>query len=237
VNTGLWIKDETPRKTWYEIIVEENNFLREVLLKEKPRDILEIGCGAGRVIRFALELEKREGPKTGWRLTSLEAYEQNRDICLTLKDQFRTESRVAIHRGLVGKNSKTDRFNPIWNEHKDRFDMVLAVSNLVGWQENEKEWITELLKAGKSLFFTIYKKGYELERARMYQASGDIITFREDGNIELIVDAFQDEKQVTKAYNEAEIERIINCVASEVPLKKIERFDGKYMVGYLLKKE
>ena len=239
VKEKKWEEDKTPKRTWFEIVAEENGFLRDILLTEKPRNILEIGCGAGRVIRFALELEKCEGsnPNIRWHLSSVEGYEQNTDICLILKDYFRGDSRVIIHRGLVGKDAKSGRFHHIKEEHRDRFDMVLAVSNLVGWQDNEEEWIREVLKAGESLFFTVYKKGHELERARMYQAAGDIITFREDGNIELIVDAFQDEKHVTKAYNPDEIEAIIRSVASKEPLQKPERFDGKYMFGYLLKKK
>jgi len=240
VNKNLWERDRTPKRAWYEIVAEENNLLRHILLKEAPRDILEIGCGAGRVIRLALELEKSEGSKIGWRLSSAEAYEQNKEICLILKDHFRGENRVTIHPALVGRDAKTGRFFGIKEGHRNRFDMVLAVSNLVGWQEDEKEWIQEVLKAGKSLFFTAYKKGpeLELERARMYQAAGDIITFREDGNIELLVDAFQNEKHVTKGYNKDEIEEKIKSVASEVPLQKPEVFDkGKYMVGYLLTKK
>lgn len=236
-NSADWEKDRTPKRVWYEIIREENDLVRQVLLSKKPRDILEIGCGAGRMINLALDLEKKEGERLGWEIGNIEAYEQNNVIRNLLARKFRHDRRVIIHKGLVGRNGQTKRFYHILPEHEDQFDLVLAVSNLVGWQCDEEEWIKEVLRAGSSLFFTVYKKGWELERVRMYQASGDVVVKCTNGDIEMLVDAFENQRHRTKAYDKDEIERKVDGLASDVPLKPYSYYEGRYLHGFLLTKK
>jgi len=238
VDDGSWRNERTPRKTWYEVVYNENERLREELIGKRPREILEIGCGPGRVINQILKV-RSEIRQT----VTVVGYEQNTEICDDARDRFaHLGQQVDIQHYFVGED-KEGNWTPIKKGHERRFNMVLALSNIVGWQKNEERWIKEVLRAldyGGTFFFTVYRKGYELERARMYKASGDILKLKngKNGDIMLVVDAFQGEEHVTGSYDKNEIEEILTKVVSSGSEFQAEPiFEvGRYMWGCLISK-
>jgi len=51
------------------------------------------------------------------------------------------------------------------------FDLCINAMNIVGWQgKNDKEWLREMLRCTKCVFFTVFKDGYEDLRIKMYGA-------------------------------------------------------------------
>jgi len=180
IENNLWQNEKTALKTWYEIVYYEQqaltNFLTQLDLKSPS--ILELGTGPGRVINLIFKLlrsGKIRKPK------QIVGYEQNSEIAGYCTDSFRgSDPPVTIHTHFVGFHE--GRFMSIRPTDRNTFDLIIAVSNLVGWQDdNEVEWITHVIQDGLKvdgiLYCTVYKKGCELERARMYKASGDIIEF------------------------------------------------------------
>lgn len=233
--------------TWFEIYRNEHEALSALLpeLEPKPQNILEIGCGPGRVINLVLELASKGEMDNLYRIVG---YEQNREIANYCTDAFEQYRNVKIYSHFVGFG-KDGRFSGIRSPDRKSFDLIVTISNLVGWQDNrEVEWLTNVirdgLQPGGRLLFTVYRRGFELERARMYKASGDRIKLNsvddsKKADIVIIVDAFESEEHKSKAYSSDEVETILAQVKSNLSSNNIKidcvEFDvGKYMWGKLV---
>ena len=247
VKGGQWESEEFPLRTWFEIVHNEHKALSDLLpkLQPPPRNILEIGCGPGRVINLILELFSNGKIL---KPTKIVGYDQNTEIASYCTDTFAQYQNVTIHSHLVGFG-RDCRFSPIRGPDRNSFDLIVAISNLVGWQDDrEVEWLTNVIKDGLTpggkLFFTVYRRGFELERARMYKASGDIIKLNnaedsKQSDIVIVVDAFGGEEHKSKAYNSDELKTILAEVKSELSNTNIEidydKLDvGEYMWGILI---
>lgn len=242
VNSGQWINEQSALRTWFEIVHDEHERLTEVLVDTQARDVLEIGCGPGRVPNLIMRLVSEEKITRPSRIV---AYEQNPEISnYCRRNLARYAPLVTVQTHFVGFESD-GQYSGLLAGDKD-FDLIVAVSNLVGWQgENEAQWLVRVVKdglrRGGRLFFTVYKRGFELERARMYKAAGDLIDVNSDEgsekrDITIFADAFGNERHKSKAYDEQAIEMILKEVQdsgiaiNEVDIKSV----GKYMWGISL---
>lgn len=237
INSGKWEYEESPLQTWYEIVRDEQEAISNILpkLQPNPRVILELGCGPGRVINLILKLVSMGKIVQPSRIIG---YDQNSEIAGLCTDAFTNHPNVTIYSHFVGFK-RDNTFSSVRAMDRKSFDLIIAVSNLVGWQEdNEVKWLTKViedgLKVGGRLFCTVYKKGNELERARMYKASGDIIYL--DTDIVLVTDAFKGEKHRTKAYKKEDIENILENVSKAVNIKYEIDSIGNYMWSILIEK-
>jgi len=240
VRSGAWKSETSPLRTWYEIVDAENKALCNVLMKLDVRgEILEIGCGPGRLLRIITELIRdRKIHST----VQIVGYEQNPEIANSCRDAFRSEPNVRIFQHFLGfKDGSLAGIRPA---DAGRYSLILAMSNLVGWQEDkEVEWLDNVVREGLTdggtLFLTVYKRGFELERARMYKAAGDIIEIASDkdaypGDIVLVVDAFHSEKHRSKAYEEEDLKKVLEAVKSRVAISYKLFPVGRYMWGALI---
>ncbi|WP_167900928.1 class I SAM-dependent methyltransferase [Thermococcus sp. LS1] len=221
-----------------------------------PLHVLEIGTGPGRVIALLLNSDLR------YTIKKIVGIEQNKDIHNEVQKRFEDERvRVFIRNAFVGID-ESGHLHSIRHALKKSLDfhIVLAVSNLVGWQCSlsgsnwkckEREFLIDILKhavlPGGGLFFTVYKKDelIDLERARMYRAAGDIIEFVDIGgqrHIAICTDAFSGEKHVSKAYTISELEKILNDVRSNLQRENIDieyTIDSSsmfYMYGVIIRR-
>jgi SAM-dependent methyltransferase len=242
INSGQWANEQSALKTWFEIVHDEHERLTEVLLDTRGRDVLEIGCGPGRVPNLIMKLVAENVLPTPSRVV---AYEQNPEISnYCRRDLARHAPLVTVQTQFVGFQAD-GRYNGLLPGDRD-FDLILAVSNLVGWQgDNEAHWLARVvedgLRQGGRLFFTVYKRGFELERARMYKAAGDLIDvnsgeWSEKRDITIFADAFGNERHKSKAYDQQEIEAIIKKVQdSGIAIDRVDiKSVGKYMWGVSL---
>ena len=181
-------------------------------------NILELGCGPGRVINLILDLASKGKIRNPSRIVG---YDQNTEIASYCTDTFADKQNVIIHSHNVGFE-KDGKFRSIRPPEKNSFDLIVPISNLVGWQDDrEVEWLTNVIRDGLQregkLFLTAYKRGFELERARMYKAAGDIIKLNSvadpnHGDIVIVVDAFGSEEHKSKAYTKDQLETILKEV-------------------------
>lgn len=215
--------DEGGLETWYEVFRSENEALADFFSSWHPTgSVLEIGCGPGRVLRLMLELQRKSDLGTATRIVG---YEQNGDIANACVEAFRPYNSVDIFVRYVGF-MPDGRMKSILDEHRHQFGLILAMSNLIGWQENrEVEWLASVVAEGLSaqgtLFATVYKKGKELERARMYKAAGDLVEIGPTGDIVLVTDAFNGERHRSKSYDEPDLVAILEQVEERVKDKAV----------------
>lgn len=250
--SGNWKHEESPLKTFFQIYADEQEALTKVLrdldssqAEPHSQNILELGCGPGRVINLILKLVSDGTIRNPARVVG---YDQNTEISSYCTDIYTNHTNVVIHPHIVGFE-KDGTFRTIRTSEKNSFDLILAVSNLVGWQDDrEVEWLANVIRDGLKLkgklFLTVYKRGFELERARMYKAAGDIIklnsvTEPSPSDIVIVVDAFGGEEHKSKAYTEDQLETILKELQDRLEPAKISvHWDdvnaGKYMWGRLL---
>lgn len=247
-----WRHEESALRTFFQIYRDEHQALSDVLAELYPPsfvtdslDILEIGCGPGRVIGLILDLVSALKMCSPSRIVG---YDQNQEIAGYCTDEFTQNPTVAVHVHIVGLGPD-GKYSTIRTKDKNRFDMIVAISNLVGWQDDkETEWLTDVIRNGLkskgALFFTVYKRGVELERARMYKASGDTIelnSVQDSGqrDIVIVVDAFGGEKHKSKAYTEDQLEALLKEVQTSLASMDISIHwravdTGAYMWGRLV---
>lgn len=238
VTSGKWVEEESPLRTWYQILQDEQEALAKFLKEFQPESILELGCGPGRVINLILSLAKKGEIKMPKRIVG---YEQNNEIAGYCMDTFVGVGNVTIYTHLLG--FKPDgSFSQIRAKDRGTFHLITAVSNLVGWQdEKEAEWIANVvrdgLKTGGVLYCTVYKKGQELERARMYKAAGDIIYLDEmTSDIIIVTDAFNGEKHKSKSYKKEDLEVLLAKVREDIEIDYDISDIGKFMYEIKVKR-
>ena len=224
-----WQNEQSPLRAFFQIYHDEHQALADVLPDLAPARsalegpaILEIGCGPGRVIGLILGLVSALKMCSPSRIVG---YDQNREIAGYCTDDFALQQTVTIHTHIVGFG-QDGRFQTIRQADRNCFDLIVAISNLVGWQDDrEVEWLTSVIRDGLkpkgNLFFTVYKRGFELERARMYKASGDTIRLNSaqgsgQRDIVIVVDAFGGEEHKSKAYTEDQLDAVLRDVQARL---------------------
>lgn len=219
---------ERDKKMWYEILEAENKTIDEIVERLRPHFSLEIGCGPGRVVRRILSASNKEG----FPVERVVAFEQNDEIYRYTLSKFITHPQVLIQHQLFSNSGASIPYE------NDFFNLAIGVSNIVGWQENEVNWITEVCRVSENFFFTVYRQGCEDERYRMYQALSCPASYR-NGNIELqLVDAFSGKAHVTKSYEKEDVRGFAETVCKHYNGSTFDVFDvGDYMIGCLITKK
>lgn len=123
--SGKYKSEESPLRTWYDIVYSEQKALADLLtnMDVKPQGILEIGCGPGRIIHYFRFNEKRASN------IRIVGYEQNSEISNYCRERFSLYPNITIQSQLVGYESD-GRFSEIRSGDRNSFDLILAVSNL-----------------------------------------------------------------------------------------------------------
>jgi hypothetical protein len=229
VRDGTWRYEKSAKKYWYEVVYDESEILKEILLKYRPKRIIEMGTGPGRVVQLILDTySARKIP-----YEQIVGIEQNYEIYQEAFNRFVLQSpRVIIIHGMISESKERDPLTP----YPDKFfDLATAVENFIGWQINEIEMMKRLLKVTKMLFFTVYKKEVTPFRIKFYEAAGDEVQIK-NGQVWLMdVDAFGRTPHCSKCYEREEIKNLLNQIAKELPIT-VELFDvGKYLFGGLIK--
>jgi len=148
-----WRTLQPAKRRWYEIIDLENKLVETHVLKHRPKRIIEVGCGPGRLINIIQKLQLGEIE----RIVGIEGDPEMYDYAYK---RFQESEKIRILQMFVGKILPFDN---------DYFDYCINASNIAGWQVNGGAWLEEMIRCSKMLFFTLYKKGYELERLKMYE--------------------------------------------------------------------
>lgn len=243
VNTGKWKKlsDRNPRKMWYQILDDENRATKEIVTKMRPRRVLEIGCGPGRIIDEILSIPPKQMPY----FERIIGIEQNHEIYNSAFDKFLkiAPNRVVIREHLFGDGKgegENNRYSLPFDDNY--FDLAIAVSNIVGWQKDEVKWICEVLRVSEACFFTVYRKklgnkNLDNERMKMYKGLGCEAYMDENENIWIKdVDAFGKDC-VTRSYSHEDIVKIIKEVSNQVKNLTYQEINiNQYMYGFLLTK-
>lgn len=231
IKSGEWKNISNPdKKLWYQINYDENQAVKNLIKEIRPREILEIGCGPGRIIDLILGTAR----EVKFHIERIIGLEQNREIYLHAYTRFLKSDPRTVHilDYFYGDSGSLYLFN------ESEFDITLAVSNLVGWQEDEVKWMKEAFRVSKQLFFTVYKKGFEEQRRRMYEALCGGARIDENRDIWIKnVEAFGKECR-SKSYTRISIENKIEKVLESFPNSSYHSVEvGDFMFGYLLRKK
>ncbi len=204
-----------PARHWFDIHMAESDFLKKVLEEKKPRTTLEIGCGTGRLVETCLEncpgIEK------------LIAVEGAKEMAEFAEKRFRKEKKVKIIKMFVGGRTPfTDNC----------FDLGINAMNIVGWQEDEKKWLEEMLRCCKTVVFSVYKKGFEKQRREMYRSRGHTsLGETRQGHI-ILEGCSVCPAAVSKAYTRKEVEKLCKELTGKFRVRSICRL----MFGCVLEK-
>lgn len=229
VRDGSWKNERSGKKYWYEVGYDENEKLKEVLLKYKPKRVVEMGMGPGRVIQLTLDTYRAYKIP----FEQIIGIEQNYEIYQEAFNRFVLQNpKVIITHGLIIGSEERDVLTP----YPDKFfDLATAVENFIGWQINEIKTIKHLLRTTKKLFFTVYKKEATPFRVKFYEAAGDTVEIKNEQIWIMDIDAFGRTPHCSRSYEKEEIKNILNQVARELPVS-VEFYDvGKYLWGGLIK--
>lgn len=157
-----WHNFEEARRIWYEMLVAENKKVTELVEEYKPKRILEVGCGTGRFINLMADLGLNEFEE----IIGIDGDSQMYDYANKKFGKYMPKIKIF--------KMEVKLLLPYTQENY--FDLCINAMNIVGWQENEKIWLKEMLRCSKSVFFTLYKHGYEDLRLEMYQSKGHEIS-------------------------------------------------------------
>jgi len=212
LKSNEWRNLPLAQRIWYQINDDENKAIIKILNKTKPKKVLEVGCGYGRVIQLMFDSYKT--------CEKIVGIEQNKEIYEHAYERFDKPEfeKVVIMQRLIEKSVGVP-FDD------DYFDLCIDSSNLVGWQEDETEWLKEMIRVSKTVYFSVYKKGKERERKNMYgtrppdASIKDIVEIDDNQNIILKnVDAFGGESHMTKSYTKECIKEILEKVYKCIPI-------------------
>lgn len=154
IKAAKWHNFPDDRKVWYEMFQAENDAVLKFVESRQPRRIIEIGCGPGRFIDLFVNMGLD-------RFQEIVGIDCDSEMYKECSSRFRGYSpKIKILRMEV-------RYDLPYDDN--HYDFAINAMNIVGWQDNEIEWLKEMLRAAKCLFFTVYKRGTEELRMKMYQ--------------------------------------------------------------------
>lgn len=203
-----------PARHWFDIAMAENEAVGNLVRKIKPRCVLDIGCGTGRLIAKSLE--------AGTQIEKLVGIEGDDRIAEHARRRFEEDSRVSIVTFFV-----KDRL-PLRDD--DRFDLCMNSMNIVGWQENERTWLALMLRHSDCVFFTVYKKGFESEREEMYKTRGHSELGRTGRGDVILKGCSVCPEVVSKAYTRDEIEELCRSLGVDYTIFEVSAL----MLGCIL---
>lgn len=141
-------KNDLWHNTWR---VEEKE-LKEFIDKYKPKTILEIGSGTGRIIDLILKTNTN---------CNIVALESNRELYNFSRARFFKNKNVTLENKTIEEYIKT----------KNKFDLIICAMNTFG-NINNKQLFLKLTKNSKYLFVSLYNTKYDKLRKDMYISRG-----------------------------------------------------------------
>lgn len=196
-------------KIWYENSKAELIELKKNLKKYSPQNIIEIGAGAGRVISNILDVVPH---------SRIRGYESTPEMHLFLQKRFNDNLNVEIY----NQNFIESDFIYYANS------LSVCMMNTIANNEPEKI-ISKSLEVTDRLVFTVYAKGYENERIKMYEARGHTDFSCNKGNFrfrDFWVDGLKSD-----SFRKEEMDLLINRAGASV-----ERYTKKSMLHYYVVK-
>ena len=186
-------------KYWYEMLDAEREVLEKKLLEIKPRTVLEIGAGTGRIINILLKNSNAKIVST----------EENREVFERVKKRFQKNKRVEIifSEGTLPTNKK--------------FDLVVCMMNTLGNQVNENKIIEYVLSISDKMIFTVYKKGSEQIRKEIYK-----LRDHEDFTLTDSCFYFNDywcKGLISKTYSKKDIEETCNKFDCRIKISELSK--------------
>jgi SAM-dependent methyltransferase len=222
-----WHNFEEARRIWYEMFVAENQKVTELIEEYKPKRIIEVGCGTGRFINLMIDLGLNE-------FEEIVGIDCDSQMCNHANKEFeKYMPKIKILKMEV------KQFLPYTQENY--FDLCINAMNIVGWQENEKNWLKEMLRCSKSVFFTLYKVGNEDLRIKMYENRGhnisDIGVHKNSDEQIVLGDCAVIPNVKSRAYTYEEVESICKTLSGIYNAKyEIDKDSNKLLFLCFIKK-
>lgn len=152
VNKGYWKNFPKPLYYWYEMCDAESKEIIKFLKEKKPKKILELGCGSGRIINILLKDKS---------IKEIFAVDKDKSMIEIVKPYFKDNKNVHI----INQDVKD------FLEKNGDFDLILTMMNTFGNIDSLK--IMKLVaKHSKNLVFTVYDRKYWKERKKIYENRG-----------------------------------------------------------------
>jgi len=152
VNKGYWKKFPKPLYYWYEMCDAESKEITKFLKEKKPKKILELGCGSGRIINILLRDKSIE---------EIFAIDKDKRMVEIVKPYFKNYKNVHIINQDVRNFLEKNR----------DFDLILTMMNTFG-NIDSLEIMKLVADHSKNLIFTVYNRKYWKERKKIYENRG-----------------------------------------------------------------
>jgi len=209
-----WRNFPLDERRWFEVTDIENKKVLEYVVQNKPKRIIEIGCGPGRLISQILTIKDYEYDE----IVGIDGDQQMYALAYQRFPPAEYPKVNLFHMRVENKLPYPDNC----------FDLCINAMNIVGWQKNrEVDWLKEMMRCSYTTFFTVYKKGRENERLKMYRTRphrrDGVRLDQEIGQIQL-TDCATNPGVYSWAYERGKVEDICEVVAS--------RYAPEYVVTY-----
>jgi len=199
-------------RRWFEMTDVENRKVLQHVEEHRPKRILEVGCGPGRLISQILTIEDYEYDE----IVGIEGNEHMYNIAYQRFPPIEYPRVTFYHMTVKSMLPYGD----------DYFDFCINAMNIIGWQRNkELDWLKEMVRCSCTTFFTLYKSGYEQERLRMYlrrpHRRDGVRLDPEVGQIQL-ADCATNPGVYSGAYSRSQVDSLCRAVA--------DRYEPEYAV-------
>jgi len=181
-------------KVWYETYKEEAEELEKALLKYKPKEVIEIGSGAGRIIEIVLEI-----------LSDVRVLgtESNQRMFNFVSKRFSGVPGVSIR--------KIDASDFLSRE--EDYDLAICLMNTFG-NINNPNFFKKIISHSKVFVFSLYNREFDNKRKKMYEARGHS-NFKYDGKKYCFDDPWV-KGLVSRSYTEKEIEDLVTSSGGKI---------------------
>ena len=201
VNKGYWKDFPKPLYYWYEMCDAESKEIMKFLEDKKPKKILELGCGSGRIINILLKDSSIE---------EIFAVDKDNRIVEIMKPYF--EGNENVH--IVNQDVRD------FLKNNGDFDLALTMMNTFG-NIDDLEVIKLVANHSKNLIFTVYDRKYWEERKTIYEDRG-----HGDFKIKNRDYYFNDcwvKGLKSKSYTEEDLKKICGQIGKKYKIRKISR--------------
>ena len=181
-------------KTWYKTYKTEEEEFKKILLKYKPKGVIEIGSGAGRIIRLVLDIFPNV-----WVLGT----ELNQRMFDFVSKRFSKDSRVSIRR--IDASDFLSR--------EEDYDMAICLMNTFG-NINNPELFNRIISRSKVFVFSLYNREFDKKRKKMYLARGHS-DIKYDGEKYCYGDPWV-KGVVSRSYTPEEIEDLVSSSGGKI---------------------
>lgn len=149
LESGKWKDAKGPVRQWFCMLQAENAYLMDALFRMNPGTVLEVGTGTGRIAELIAK-------NSGAIVTTTEKDAEMRAFAM---NRFEGEERVKV----IGTDGVPDG---------ERFDLAVCMMNTIGNNSDERVVLKGMLSAADTVIFSVYRKGSEAARTRVYRARG-----------------------------------------------------------------